>query len=188
MNARPLASAGAALAGLGALYAFALLLGMPDPAWSYLARGVVHLGELAVLLAVAVSGAAGSGLLARVGVGLAVLGQLALAVAEWTLLAAPDLSMALFAVGPNLTGLGLVLTGIAVVRTGVLTGWRRWTVLALGAYVFLVMTPAIIVSGGPPAPLGLWALAVWGLLWVLIAVSVLAGTTAVRRAGAPTAA
>ena len=102
---------------------------------------MIHLGELATFVALALSGAAGTGLLGRLGLGVAGLGALLLAVAEVITLSAPATSETLFAIAPNLVGLGLVLAGIAVVRTGRWTGWRRWVTLALGVYVFVVLTP-----------------------------------------------
>ena len=168
-----MACAAGVVTGLAVVYTVGLLLGMPDPEWAYLPRGVIHLGELATLVAVGFSGAAGTGPLGRLGVGLGVLGALVLAVAEVLTLSAPVTSETLFAIAPNLVGLGLILTGIAVVRNGLWTGWRRWVTLALGVYVFGVMTPLIITSGGPPAPPALAGLLGWQVLWVLIAVAVL---------------
>ena len=91
-------------------------------------------------------------------------------------------------IAPNLVGLGLILAGIAVIRAHRWTGWHRYVVLALGIYVFVVMTPLIIVSGGPPATaLGVVALLGWEILWALIAVSVLAETADERRSAAAAA-
>jgi hypothetical protein len=173
VNARALALVGALVAGLSTAYIGGQLLGMPDPDWAYLPRGLIHLGELAIFVALGLSGAAGTGALGRVGIGLGVLGALVLAVAEVLTLSAPVTSETLFAIAPNLVGLGLILAGIAVVRNGLWTGWRRWVTLALGVYVFGVMTPLIITSGGPPAPPALAGLLGWQVLWVLIAVAVL---------------
>jgi hypothetical protein len=175
----------ALITGLAAVYILALLLGLEDPGWAYLPRGLIHLGELAAVVALALCGAAGPGGLARIGLGAAGLGQLMLAVAEVITASSPGTSDALFAIAPNLVGLGLILAGVAIIRTGRWTGWRRYVTLALGLYVFVVMTPVIIASGGPPAVAALWTLAVWEVLWALIAVSVLAETAAVRRSAAP---
>jgi len=174
--ARTMACAAGVVTGLAVVYTVGLLLGMPDPEWAYLPRGVIHLGELATLLALGLSGAAGIGLLGRLGVGLGVLGALVLAVAEVLTLSAPATSETLFGVAPNLVGLGLILAGVAVVRTGRWTGWRRWVTLALGAYVFAVLTPLIIAAGGPPAYAAIAGLLGWQVLWVLIAVAVLVET------------
>jgi hypothetical protein len=184
-NSRPTAMVAVAVTGIATAYTLALLLGMPDPDWAYLPRAVVHLGELAAVLAVAMSGAAGTGWLGRVGTGAAGLGLVLLAVAEAITFSSPDLSLTLFTIGPNLVGIGLIVVGIAVVRAGRFTGWRRYPVLALGVYVFVVMTPLIIASGGPPAPAGLVALLGWEVLWVLVAVAVLVETAGVRRGTAP---
>jgi hypothetical protein len=170
------AVAAAVITGLATLYTVALLLGVPDPDWAYLPRGIIHLGELAALVALALSGAAGTGLLGRLGLGLAGLGALVLAVAEVTSRSAPATSDTLFAIAPNLVGVGLILTGIAVIRTGLWSGWRRSVTLVLGVYVFAVMTPVIIVAGGPPAAPAIGALLVWEVLWVLLAVAVLSET------------
>ena len=53
------------ITGLAVVYTVGFLLAMPDPDWAYLARGVIHLGELAALVALGFSGAAGTGLLGR---------------------------------------------------------------------------------------------------------------------------
>jgi len=176
MSARTVAGIAAVITGLAVVYIVAVLLGLPDPDWAYLPRGVIHLGELAAVVALALSGAAGTGLLGRLGLGLACLGELMLAVAEVITLSAPGTSETLFATAPNLVGLGLILAGIAVIRTGIWTGWRRWVTLALGVYVFVVLTPVIIAAGGPPALPAIAGLLVWQVLWVLIAVAVLVET------------
>ncbi len=183
MSARPVAATAAVITGLATVYTVALLLGMPDPDWAYLPRGVIHIGEFAALVALALSGAAGTGLLGRLGLGLACLGALMLAVAEVITEGAPAASDTLFAVAPNLVGLGLVLAGIAVLRTGRWTGWRRYVALTLGIYVFVVMTPVIIVAGGPPAVPAIGALLVWEVLWVLLAVAVLRETAKEAQRG-----
>jgi hypothetical protein len=184
---RAAASIAVVVTGLASAYTLALLLGMADPAWAYLARGIVHLGELAAVVALARCGAAGARPLATTGIGAAGLGAVLLAIAEVTTEGSPGASAALFAVAPILVGLGLVLAGIAVVRAGRWTGWRRWVVLALGIYVFAVLMPVIVASGGPPAVPSLAALLGWELLWLLIAASVLAETAGARRSTAPAA-
>jgi hypothetical protein len=60
-----------AITGLATVYTVALLVGLPDPDWAYLPRGLIHLGELAAVVALALCGAAGTGWLAKVGLGLA---------------------------------------------------------------------------------------------------------------------
>jgi len=176
VNARTLACVGGVVTGLSTVYIVGQLLGMPDPEWAYLPRGLIHLGELAIFVALWLAGAVGTGLLARLGIGVGVLGALLLAIAEVITVSAPGTSDTLFAVAPNLVGLGLVLAGIAVVRTGRWAGWRRWVTLALGVYAFAVLTPVLITSGGPPAYAAIAGLLGWQVLWVLIAVAVLVET------------
>jgi len=187
VTARGAAAVAAALTGLATLYTLALLAGMPDPAWAYLPRGLIHVGELAAVVALALCGAAGTGWLGRVGLGLAGLGAALLAVAEVLTGTSPGVSETLFGIAPILVGLGLLLAGVAVVRSGVWTGWRRWVVLGLGVFVFAVLTPVLIAAGGPPAPGALWALAGWDALWVLVAVAVLVETAGASRGLAPAA-
>jgi hypothetical protein len=184
-RSRTAAAIAIVITGLTIVYLVALLLGLPDPSWAYLPRGIIHLGELAAVVALALSGAAGTGWPARIGLGAAGLGTLLLAVAEVLIVSSPGPGETLFMIAPNLVGLGLILAGIAVIRARRWTGWHRYVVLALGIYVFVVMTPLIIVSGGPPATAGVVALLGWEILWALIAVSVLAETADERRASTP---
>ncbi|MBC6449576.1 hypothetical protein [Actinokineospora xionganensis] len=67
------------------------------------------------------------------------------------------------------TGLGLVIVGVAVVRAGAWQGVRRWLPLALGVWVFVPMTPAIM-AGFLPARLSItgWMLLFAALGWVLM--------------------
>jgi hypothetical protein len=186
VNARTVACVAGVITGLATVYTVALLLGMPDPDWAYLGRGVIHLGELATLVALGLSGAAGTGLLGRLGIGVGVLGALLFAVAEVITPSAPGASETLFAIAPNLAGLGLILAGVAVLRTGLWAGWRRWVTLALGVYVFAVLIPLVIATGGPPAYAAIAGLLVWQVLWVLIAVAVLVETERLALRPQPT--
>ena len=166
-------------------YTVALLLGLEDPSWAYWPRGLMHLGELAAVVALALSGAPGRGRLAMAGIGAAGLGCLVLAVAEVLIETSQGLGNALFGLGPTLVGVGLVLAGIAVVRNEMWTGWQRYVPVTLGIYVFVVLTPVLIASGGPPAVASLLALTGWEVLWLLVAIGVLTETTAARRQPAP---
>jgi hypothetical protein len=174
-----------AITGFATVYTVALLVGLQDPEWAYLPRGIIHLGELAAVVALALCGAAGTGWLGKVGLGLAGLGALILAVAEVITESSPGVSDTLFTIAPNLVGVGLILAGIAILRTGRWTGWHRYVTLVLGIYVFAVLTPVIIASGGPPAVPAVWGLAGWEILWVLVAVAALGETAGASRSAAP---
>ena len=181
-SSRAAALFGIVVTALSVVYTLVIALGATDPEWAYLPRGVIHLGELAVVVAVWLTGAAGTGLLGRIGLGAAAAGSLLMTLAEVITSAAPGVSIALFGIAPMIVGLGLVLAGVGIVRHGAWTGWRRLVVLALGLYVFVVLTPALIVSGGPPATAALWAIAGWDALWALVGVSVLMEVRATSRA------
>ena len=134
---------------------------------------MIHLGELAAFVALGLSGAAGTGLFGRLGIGVGVLGELLLAVAEVITLSAPGTSETLFAIAPNLVGLGLVLAGIAVVRTGDLDrlaplGHARARRLRLRR-----ADPGDHRRGRAARLPAIAGLLVWQVLWVLIAVAVL---------------
>lgn len=155
-------------AGAGALDAW-------EPSAGYLLQALIHLGELAGVIALALSGAAGAGLLGRIGLGAAALGQALLAVAELVYPTYPGVGEQIFNVAPPLSGIGLILAGIAVLRARVWQGWHRFVPLVLGAWVFVVLAPSLIVFGSPPAPGALLAIAGWDVGWILLAVSTLTG-------------
>ncbi len=63
-------------------------------------------------------------------------------------------------------GLGMLVAAVGVVRAGAWSGWRRWTPLAIGLAVFIVVTPGIF-SGFIVARLaiGFWMLLFAALGW-----------------------
>ena len=156
------------------LYSAVVALSGWEPRLGWLFQAVIHVGELLAVLALAWSNAA-AGRVFQVAAGVAVLGQAVLAVAEliWPVL--PDLGDTLFAVGPLLSGLGLIVAGVMVVRARQWQGWRRFAPLAVGAYVFVALIPVLIGSGGPPAPAAVWTICGWDVLWALTAAAALTG-------------
>jgi hypothetical protein len=175
-----LAVVGLLITGAGAVYAGSGALSGWEPGLGWLIQAVIHLGELTVVIALALSGAAGSGVVARVGLGTAMAGQAVLAVAEVVWPGAPDLGDTLFGVGPLLTGAGLIMAGIAVLRRRAAGGLLRYAPLANGVYVVVVMLPVLIGSGGPPAPAALWTICGWDLLWAAMAAALLIHSRNVR--------
>ena len=163
-----------AITACAVLYAAAVALTGWEPSLGYLAQAVIHLGELAAVIALALSSAAGNGWLARIGLGAAMLGQVLLVAAELIHPSSPDIGDQMFNVGPPLSAIGLLLAGVAVIRSRRWTSWHRFTPLVAGAYVFVVLIPVLIVSGAPPAPSAVWAIAGWEVCWMLIGISVLA--------------
>lgn len=114
--ARTVALSCLTLTVLAVVYAASGAIATWQPSWGYLLQALIHLGELAGVLAVALLGAAGRGWLGRIGLGVAVVGQVMLAVAEITYNFDESAGDALFNIAPELSGVGLILAGIAVLR------------------------------------------------------------------------
>jgi hypothetical protein len=130
------------------------------------------------VVALAFSDAGGRSRVARGGLAAAIVGQLIIAAAEVIWPRNPALGNVLFSVSPILTGAGLITAGVAIIRVGVWAGSSRFLPLTLGLYTILVLIPVMIGSGGPPAPLALWTIAGWDLLWFVLSASVLNRTRA----------
>ena len=111
------------------------------------------------LVAFARSGAVGTSRLGRAGAWLAVVGGVVFVIAHAVSLVFRDArtddppgvtAVTLFAGASVLTAIGFLLAGTAVVRAGRWTSWRRYTVLAVGAWMVclvpLQMTSLLAVS------------------------------------------
>jgi hypothetical protein len=173
---RTRASAVAALivTGFAVIYAAGAAIVGWEPSMGWLIQTIIHLGELSAVLALLWCAVGG-----RVGLTIAVAGQLVIAAAEVIWPNNPDIANVLFSVSPLLTGGGLIAAGIAIIRAKAWTGPARLLPLALGAYTIVVLIPVMIGTGGPPSPLALWIIAGWDLLWCTLAAIVL---TRVRSA------
>lgn len=153
-----------------------------EPAAGPVFQAVMHLAVAVLVVTTAATPAVGTGRARTVGlVGLAAaaLGFVLLVIAELTFPFAPDAAEPIFDNAPILAGLGLVVGGGAVVAARGWRGWHRAPLLVAGLYTFVVLAPALIVSGGPPAPVALWAIAGWELCFTALAV-------ALGREAAPT--
>jgi hypothetical protein len=141
----------------------------PPPWWIPSLNAVSHLLLLAGFVELARSGAAGRGRLATSGLGLTILGLAVLTVAElvWLAGGAAD---ALYGVATLAFTPGLILLGVAVLRAGRWTGWHRFTPLACGLFVPLVMFPAFALPGTAAN----YAIGFWGVCWLLLGVAQLA--------------
>ncbi|WP_073265758.1 hypothetical protein [Cryptosporangium aurantiacum] len=159
------------ITSLGVVYTTFCAVTQRNLSFGWLAQTVLHIGEL--LVVVALAGTADRSLVVRAGLGAAAIGQGMLALAEVVWTVNPDLANVLFGVGPMATGIGMIVAGIGIARRWDRPAPHRFTPLALGIYVFAVLTPVLIGSGGPPAPAALWAIAGWDVLWALAAVGVL---------------
>ncbi|MBA2277566.1 MAG: hypothetical protein H0W06_07350 [Chloroflexia bacterium] len=132
------------------------------------ALNAVSHGLLSVgVLGLARSGAAGGGRLATAGAGVTQLGLAVLVVAEGVSLIDMDVAVVLFSVSTLALAAGPIALGVAVLRTGRWTDWHRFTPLACGLYVPLILMPAFALPGyGPNFAIGLW-----GVCWLLTGLS-----------------
>jgi hypothetical protein len=76
------------------------------------------------------------------------------------------------------SGVGLILAGIAVVRTGRWQGWPRWTPLALGILVFVMVVPGLFGTFLE----GRLAITAWMLAWSALGVALLLDPGGTERA------
>lgn len=134
------------------------------------------------VIGLALSGVAGNGWLAKIGLGSALLGSFLFVLAGMIMLLVQlALGEALYGIGTLLTGSGMLLAGIAVLRTRRWSEWRRYTPLICGLYVFLVLFPAAAIVQGP----SFLALGGWGVCWLLFGAALRAEAGA-RQAAPPT--
>lgn len=124
-----------------------------------------HLLLLVGIVGLARSGAVGGRRLATTGLTLTLGGLGLLIVAEvvwWSVgeaAAEPLYSTATLALA-----LGPILAGVALVRAGRWTGWHRFTLLACGLYVPLVLLPSFALPGAAMN----YAIGIWGVCWLLL--------------------
>lgn len=123
-----------------------------------------HLFLIAGILGLARGDVAGRGSLGRNGVRVTVLGLGILTIAEPTSLIAMDVAIVFYSIATQGMLVGLVLTGIAVLRARRWTGWLRYTPLACGLYILLVLTPTLALPGRASH----YAIGFWGVWWILI--------------------
>jgi hypothetical protein len=139
---------------------------------------VHHFGLLAGLYGLWRSGAIGPSRPGQWGAWGAIAGMALLAVVELAAISGADsthpsdrtdMIESLYGVPTVLIGVALIVAGIAVIRAGQWQGWRRFLPLALGAWVFVPMTPALF---GPfvfaRLAIGVWMLGFAALGWALV--------------------
>lgn len=145
-------------------------------------QAIVMVANALVLVGViglARSGAAGTGRLARIGLGIALVASALFLPFEILVAINEEVGGALLGLSALAQGLGLLLAGIAVLRAGIWTGWRRFTPLLCGLYTFLILIPALALSDGYNA----WALAGWQIPFIALGVSLAqAGSALVAKA------
>ncbi len=134
---------------------------------------ISHLLLIVGVIGLVRTGAAGRGGLATAGLGLTLLGLVVLTVAELIWLAGLEIAVLFYSAATLLMMVGLIVAGVAALRSGRWTGWSRFTPLACGLYMLLVLLPALFMPGLTAN----YALGVWGVCWLLIGLALLAGGT-----------
>lgn len=151
---------------------------VPDDRWGYpltptqvigvsVVLAVAHLLQAGGFVGIKRLRAAGDGRVSQLGITLAVVGLVALGVAEVAsaLIAGEPVDSggavavaAFFGVSSLTFAAGAIAAGIGVIRARIWTGWGRWLVLATGVVIVVLVTPANIA--------GVWAIRVPSLmLW-----------------------
>jgi hypothetical protein len=163
------------------------VLGMAIPAlahdappvwWNSTLLAMMHLGQVAAAIAISQAGLAGSGVTARIGLVLWILGGLGFAVGELVHLVASGASDIVFQIASIATLVGMVMAGVGVLRAG------RWTVPGrfLPLVTALYLIPLIVVIIATDAALA--ALTGYSVLWLLLGLSLYAVTRAPQPAQA----
>ena len=139
---------------------------------------VHHIGLVAVLVALAKSGAVGSRSFACWAAWLSVAGMIMLTFMElyamqfagWETKAANEGVMGVgYGISTTIIGLGLLGSGVGVLRARVWSGWRKWIPLILGIELFVLVTP--LMFGG--YVLARIAIASWMALYAALGWSIL---------------
>ncbi len=140
------------------------------PWWIAALNALSHLLLIAGVAGLAWWGAVGRNRLATAGVGLTLLGLAVLTVAEAISLINMDVAVFFYSGASLLMMLGLILLGVAVLRAGRWAGWHRYTSLACGLYIPLVMFPSFALPGYASN----YAIGTWGVCWLLVGAAQLA--------------
>lgn len=169
-----LISAAAATVGV-----FDGVLGMTTPAlaydapplwWNSVLLALMHLGQVAAAVAIGQAVLAGTGVTARIGLVLWILGGLVFAAGELVHQAAGGASDIVFQIGSIVTLAGMVMAGVGVLRAGLWTGPGRLLPLITGLYL-VPLTVVIIATDAALA-----ALTGDALLWLLLGLSLYAAS------------
>lgn len=167
-----LGAAGASLQFLGGLIETVDRVQAGEPGFTLRTTviAVAYVMLLMTVLALAESGMAGRGTVARYGLAVAGFGWALSAAAQWMLQADVDLAeQVLFPIATIAIGAGMVAAGIGVVRSGRWRGWRRWVPLLCGLYPFVVVFPVFAAVGEP----NFLVLSGWGACWLGLALALL---------------
>lgn len=150
-------------------------LGSEPIAWHSVLLAVLHIGQIAAAIALWRTGLAGTGGLARVGLVLWLIGGVLYSVGELLYITTHPMTDAVFGIASLASGVGPILAGVAVLRAGRWIGVARFLPLAIGVYMFVVLTPVLFATS-----FGLLAIAGWNVLWLLLGLALYARARASR--------
>lgn len=136
--------------------------GAPPVTWLQVLLAVLHLGQMAGVAAIGLTGAVGRA--GMVGLWLAAAGAATFAVAELTVLVGGFGPETAYGLGSLLTVVGLSTAGGSVLHQRTWNGPGRFLPLALGAYNVVML---LALAAGP-VQLGIVALALNAVLWTLL--------------------
>lgn len=136
-------------------------------------NAVSHLLLIAGVAGLVRSGAAGQSILAVAGLALTLVGLAVLVVAEATSLVAMSAAVTLFGIATLALAVGLILAGVAALRARRRDGWRRFTPLACGLFIPLVLLPSFALPGLASN----YAIGLWGVCWLLLGLALRAEAT-----------
>ena len=130
-------------------------------------NAIQHLLLIAGIVGVARAGVAGKGRAALVGIALSLGGLVVLTAAELVAMTDTDTAGVFYGLATLAMAGGLITLGVAVVRTGAWHGWQRYSVLATGLYIPLVLGPAMALPWYWPN----FAVGIWGFCWLLVGIA-----------------
>jgi hypothetical protein len=139
-----------------------------DPVGLAVLGAVSSVLMISAVYGLALSGAAGRGWSASVGLWAAGLGWAAIAAGYVVSAAIRDDAWQLFVLGSALSFIGMGTAGVAVVRFRSWTGWRRWVPLSCAGYL-LAASPFFGAEGSAAGLAG----AGLGLCWLALGVALL---------------
>lgn len=149
----------------------------PLPWWIPALNTISHLLVLVGVVELARAGVSGRGGLATSGLWLTLFGLVELIAAEGVSLIDTNVAVFFYSTSTLILILGLLLLGVAVLRAGRWTGWSRFTPLACGLYMLLILLPSLSLPGYASN----YAIGIWGVCWLLLGLALKAEAAAARE-------
>jgi hypothetical protein len=123
-----------------------------------------HLMILVGLFGLWSSGAAGDSTWAKIAFGIAAVTRGVFAIAELIWIFNITTADTLFSIATPLHGVGMIGVGVAVLVSKRWQSWHSYMPLLCGLYIFAVLLPAFVMSGG----INFYAIGSWSLLFLVL--------------------